>query len=156
MNRSHRGKSPWYPPGKVCPWASRSVGCSTRSRRNPSEGLPKLMAKDCSGQEWQSLDIILNYYYFRVKCVYANMVHLLISNNATGNLCHRPPGVCKNILKPSHKARNQPAWSTLRSLIPLLSSAMKFVKTKLYLSGLGFPINFCLKTVGEVFIVFRS
>lgn len=72
-----------------------------------------------------------------------------------------PSRVFKKYPKPkkftSHKAGNRPAQS-LRALLPLLSSAVQLVKTKLYLSGLGFSMNFffCLKTVGENFIVFSS
>lgn len=60
------------------------------SWRSSGEALPKLVAKGCSGQGQQLLGITLEYY-FHVKCVCANTVHLLILNNATGKLSHLPP-----------------------------------------------------------------
>lgn len=68
VNRLHRGRSPWCTPRKLCPWASRSVECGMWSWRSPSEALPKLVAKGCSGQGQQLLGITLEYY-FHVKCV---------------------------------------------------------------------------------------
>lgn len=127
VNHSQRGRSPGYNPGNVCPGASRSVGCSPRSRRNPSEALPKLVAKDCSGQERQLLDVLLNYY-FCVKCMCANMVHVLILNNATGNLCHLPP---EFFLKISYKPVYQPqGWEQASIVHTPLSAPSAFFSSK--------------------------
>lgn len=61
-----------------------------------------------------------------------------------------PSPIVKNILRNSHKAGTGQHSPLLR----LLSSAIKLVKTKLYLSGLVFPVSFCcLKTVGEILVI---